>query len=156
MSPVVWSDTLPSLQSRVTVRGYPTGGNSQCVTEGVVSRIDCKNYRLGHTSTIAPGDLLVMQIDAAINGGNSGGPCFDAQHRVVGVAFQGIDGAQSIGYLIPASVARLFLSSASPRHPQYRLTDVPFRTQKILNKGLRAYLRIPTGATGVLVSASRR
>ena len=109
---VEWSNELPALQSRVTVRGYPTGGNSQCVTEGVVSRVDCKNYRLGHTSAAAPGDLLVVQIDAAINGGNSGGPCFDASHRVVGVAFQGIDGAQSIGYIIPASIARTFLAAA--------------------------------------------
>ena len=33
--------------------------------------------------------LLVIQIDAAINGGNSGGPAFDASDLVVGVAFQG-------------------------------------------------------------------
>ena len=43
LEPVVWSDQLPALQSRVTVRGYPAGGSTQCVTEGVVSRVDCKN-----------------------------------------------------------------------------------------------------------------
>ena len=58
-----------------------------------------------------PGTLLVIQIDAAINPGNSGGPAFDTSDRVVGVAFQGIDNAQNIGYLIPASLARTYLAA---------------------------------------------
>ena len=152
MVPVHWSDTLPSLQSRVTVRGYPLGGNAQSVTEGVVSRVDAKNYRLGATATVTPGNALVLQIDAAINGGNSGGPCFDATNQVVGVAFQGIDGAQSIGYIIPASLARTFLA-ATTNSPRFRLVDVPFRTQHLENKGLRRYLKVPDGVTGVIVSA---
>jgi S1-C subfamily serine protease len=164
LSPVEWSDRLPSLQSRVTVRGYPTGGNSQCVTEGVVSRIDCKNYRLGVTASAAPGDALVMQIDAAINGGNSGGPCFSASHQVVGVAFQGIDGLQSIGYIIPASLARTFLAALTTAHGdgpiadgvvvyKHRLVDVPFRSQHLENSGLRQFLQVPDGETGVVISA---
>ena len=161
LEPVVWSDELPALQSRVTVRGYPTGGSTQCVTEGVVSRVDCKNYRLGHTAAAAPGDLLVVQIDAAINGGNSGGPCFDASHRVVGVAFQGIDGAQSIGYIIPALLARSFLAATQSAVPgsaattpiKYNLIDVPFRFEHLENRGLRRYLRVPENVTGVVISA---
>jgi len=31
---------VPALQSRVTVCGYPTGGSTICLTEGVVSRVD--------------------------------------------------------------------------------------------------------------------
>ena len=108
------------------MRGYPLGGNAQSVTEGVVSRVDAKNYRLGATGSITPGNTLVVQIDAAINGGNSGGPCFDASNRVVGVAFQGIDGAQSIGYIIPASLARTFLAS-SRTTPKFRRACPPPR-----------------------------
>ncbi len=33
-------------------------------------------------------DLLGVQIDAAINGGNSGGPVFDRNGRCIGLAFQ--------------------------------------------------------------------
>jgi len=150
--PVVWSDELPALQSRVTVRGYPLGGNAQSVTEGVVSRVDARNYRLGATSSIMPGNALVVQIDAAINGGNSGGPCFDTTNRVVGVAFQGIDGAQSIGYIIPAVLAKTFLAS-SVTSSQFRLVDVPFRTQHLENRALRRYLKVPDSTTGVVVSA---
>ena len=152
LTPVAWSYELPPLQSRVTVRGYPLGGNAQSVTEGVVSRVDCKNYRLGATSSISPGRSLVVQIDAAINGGNSGGPAFDASNRVIGVAFQGIDGAQSIGYIIPALLARTFLTAVASA-PKFRLADVPFRIQHLENRGLRRYLQVPDRVTGVVVSA---
>ena len=40
---VSFAQTLPPLQSSVNVVGYPTGGRTICVTEGVVSRVDCKN-----------------------------------------------------------------------------------------------------------------
>jgi S1-C subfamily serine protease len=33
-------------------------------------------------------DLLGVQIDAAINGGNSGGPVFNTKGQCVGIAFQ--------------------------------------------------------------------
>lgn len=65
VTPATWSPTLPSLQSAVHVIGFPTGGTTISVTQGVVSRIDCKNYRVGPTAFASPGGLLVLQIDAA-------------------------------------------------------------------------------------------
>jgi len=53
--------------------GFPTGGRTVCVTEGVVSRID-------DLFLAPPGDIILsIQIDAAINGGNSGGPAFNSK-----------------------------------------------------------------------------
>jgi len=157
LAPVTWSDELAPLRSRVTVRGYPLGGTGLSVTEGVVSRIESKNYRLGPTSDMLPGTLLVIQIDAAINGGNSGGPAFDASDRVVGVAFQGIDNAQNIGYLIPASLARTYLDSTreavAGRVTKFHLVDVPFRARRLENTGLRRYLKVPDGTSGAAVVA---
>lgn len=153
LTPVTWSDELAPLRSRVTVRGYPLGGTGLSVTEGVVSRIESKNYRLGPTSSMLPGTLLVIQIDAAINGGNSGGPAFDETDRVVGVAFQGIDNAQNIGYLIPASLARTYLASTRGSVSEFRLVDVPFRAMKLENVGLRHFLKVPDGASGGVVVA---
>ena len=54
---------LPPLQDEVEVLGYPAGGDSLCVTKGVVSRIEMQEYAQ------AGARLLSMQIDAAINPG---------------------------------------------------------------------------------------
>ena len=42
VTPATWCDLLPELQSPVHVVGFPTGGQTISVTQGVVSRIDCK------------------------------------------------------------------------------------------------------------------
>ena len=52
--------------SQVTVIGYPIGGDTMSVTSGVVSRIEVTSYVHGSS------ELLGVQIDAAINAGNSG------------------------------------------------------------------------------------
>lgn len=55
--------------------------------------------------------LLGVQIDAAINSGNSGGPVFDEVGRLVGVAFQSFAGSdvENVGWVIPTSVIAHFL-----------------------------------------------
>lgn len=58
------------LQDAVAVVGYPIGGDTISVTSGVVSRIEVTSYVHGST------ELLGVQIDAAINSGNSGGQMY--------------------------------------------------------------------------------
>ncbi|KAE8812838.1 protease Do-like 9 [Hordeum vulgare] len=67
--------SLPALQDAVTVVGYPIGGDTISVTSGVVSRIEILSYVHGST------ELLGLQIDAAINSGNSGFP-------IIGIEWQ--------------------------------------------------------------------
>lgn len=95
---------LPELHQRVTVIGYPTGGDNVSVTRGVVSRIEPQQY--AHSIIHK---LLAVQIDAAINAGNSGGPALDQNNNVVGVAFQSLQGADNIGYIIPTPVINHFI-----------------------------------------------
>lgn len=97
---------LPRLQDSVTVVGFPIGGDTISVTAGVVSRIEMTPY--AHSSC----DLLGVQIDAAINAGNSGGPCFDDKGTCIGVAFQSLksEDADGIGYIVPVAVVEHFLS----------------------------------------------
>ena len=66
------------------LRRFPIGGESISVTSGVVSRIEVTAYVHGSA------ELLGVQIDAAINSGNSGGPAFNARGQCVGIAFQSL------------------------------------------------------------------
>ena len=61
---------------------FPIRGDTLSDTSGLVSRIQLTTY------TQSTSDLLGVQIDAAINAGNSGGPSFNNKGECVGVAFQ--------------------------------------------------------------------
>ena len=135
VSPVEFGN-LPTLQDAVTVVGYPIGGDTISVTSGVVSRIEILSYVHGSTELLGlqvMGShfsffsfsycwlvdpffwcllfLMVLQIDAAINSGNSGGPAFNEKGNCVGIAFQSLkhEDAENIGYVIPTPVIKHFI-----------------------------------------------
>ena len=93
---------LPKTQQEVEVYGFPVGGNTLSITRGVVSRVEKQNYV--HTGE----NLMAIQIDAAINFGNSGGPVI-SEGKVVGVAMQSALMTENIGYIIPTPIIRHFL-----------------------------------------------
>ena len=136
---------LPGLQSTVLVYGFPMGGQRISVTRGVVSRIDYAVY-------IHPGNYthLIMQIDAALNPGNSGGPVIQ-DGRVAGVAFQFGENLQNVGYAVPLTVIGHFLADiADGTYDGY--PDVPLSCQNLINGAYRRYLGLKEGMTGVVVS----
>merc|ERR1712194_430376 len=106
MAEVALSAKVPHLEDDVLCVGFPLGGDTISVTSGVISRIEVTTY------TQASHELLGIQIDAAINSGNSGGPAFNARGECVGVAFQsmGAEEAENIGYVIPTVVVMHFLN----------------------------------------------
>jgi S1-C subfamily serine protease len=104
--------TLPQLQDEVEVLGYPQGGSGLSITSGVVSRVELQEYAQSGMH------LLAIQIDAAINSGNSGGPVVDAEGKVVGVAFQILERAENIGYVVPVTVVQHVLEDIR-RNGQY-------------------------------------
>src|SRR5881628_1009292 len=76
--------------------GLPGGPT---VTSGVISSLR-RNLSFG------PGDgLPVIQTDAAVNPGNSGGPLVDLQGRVVAINTATIPFAEGIGFAIPSNAA---------------------------------------------------
>jgi S1-C subfamily serine protease len=88
-----------SVIDRVTTRvgdtvlaiGSPIG-LEKTVTSGIVSALGRRFLQIGD----------VIQIDAAINSGNSGGPIVDSEGRLVGVAFAGIPQFQGLNFAVPA------------------------------------------------------
>jgi len=144
------SSHLPSLQETVQVLGFPTGGRTICVTEGVVSRIDS-------IELTPPADSsLVIQIDAAINPGNSGGPVFDKSGNVTGVAFcKDVRGStDNVGYVIPAEIVRCFFQRVGDNGCGYVLSpSVPYCWHKLENQSLRAAHGVPDGLEGVLLTS---
>lgn len=143
ISPVSLGD-LPALRDKVSVVGYPIGGEEISITEGVVSRIEVQRY--SHSQRV----LLAVTVDAAINAGNSGGPVF-REDKVVGIAHQKLENADNIGEMVPTPLIRRFLDAVDTGRP----TAVPslgIMVQGLENPTLRAHLGMPPGETGVRVA----
>ncbi|KAL7153434.1 hypothetical protein ABFS83_04G167900 [Erythranthe nasuta] len=146
VSPVEFGD-LPALQDAVTVVGYPIGGDTISVTSGVVSRIEILSYVHGST------ELLGLQIDAAINSGNSGGPAFDDKGICVGIAFQSLkhEDAENIGYVIPTPVIRHFIQDYEKNGKYTGFPILGIEWQKMENPDLRLSMGMKTDQKGVLI-----
>lgn len=138
---------LPRVKDTVNVYGYPTGGTELSVTQGIVSRIEYTEYYYQNSG-------LRIQVDAALNFGNSGGPAV-TDGKLVGLVFSLIQNAQNIGYLIPVEEIRLFLNDVADGiydgKPQ--MLDV---VQTVENDALRQKLRLPDGMNGVMVTEPYR
>jgi len=137
---------IPSVNSTVSTYGFPVGGDRISVTEGVVSRIETDSYV--HTGADRH---LVIQTDAAINPGNSGGPVIQ-DGKVVGVAFQGLQEADNIGYLIPTTVIEHFLKDIEDgRYDGFGSMGVML-FQGLHNQSYRDYLKVPDDQDGIVVT----
>ncbi|MBB2922464.1 S1C family serine protease [Cellulomonas cellasea] len=85
-------------------------GLANTATTGIVSALD----RPVSTSEEGGSDTVVtnaIQIDAAVNPGNSGGPLFDAQGRVIGITssiatLSSQSGSIGLGFAIPVNLAK--------------------------------------------------
>jgi len=134
---------LASVGDTVAAYGFPEGGDELAFTEGVVSRVEHLKYSHSRAK------LLSCQIDAAINPGSSGGPVI-MDDRIVGVAFQGREEGENIGYMVPVIVIDHFLKDIEDG----RYDGIPglgISWQDIENPALRNKYKMSEDHTGVLV-----
>ena len=137
--------SLPELQEQVVVYGFPLGGDAMSMTAGVVSRIEDQEYVHSNLA------FLAIQVDAAINYGNSGGPALSGDGLIVGIAMQGRDDADNIGYLIPTTVIKHFLKDLKDGNYD-GVPSLGVKHQTTENKALRQKLSMDDEMSGVLVS----
>jgi S1-C subfamily serine protease len=82
---------VPQVGDRVLAIGSPAG-LEKTVTQGIVSALGRRFLQIGD----------VIQIDAAVNHGNSGGPVVDGAGRLVGVVFAGVEQYDGLNFAVPA------------------------------------------------------
>jgi putative serine protease PepD len=125
LSPAALGDSSSIVVGQsVMAVGNPLG-LANTVTTGIVSAID----RPVSTSTTGSStDAVVtnaIQIDAAVNPGNSGGPLFDAEGRVIGITssiatLSSSSGSIGLGFAIPVNlvkdIATQLVASGSAKH----------------------------------------
>ncbi len=134
---------LPRVEQKVVVYGYPMGGSTLSATIGVVSRVEHHIY--AHSGEM----FLAIQVDAAVNPGNSGGPAL-SDGKIVGVVMQMITKSQNIGYLVPVSMVKHFIEDM--KDGKYDgFADLGLGTQKLENPSLRSYYGLDENTTGVLI-----
>ena len=134
---------LPAVEQKIVVYGYPMGGSTLSATIGVVSRVEHHTY--AHSGEM----FLAVQVDAAVNPGNSGGPAL-SNGRIVGVVMQVITESQNIGYLVPVNMVKHFIDDM--KDGKYDgFADLGLGTQKLENPTLRRYYGLDDNVTGKLL-----
>lgn len=138
--PLAIGERTPPSGTKIQVFGYPTGGQSLSITEGVISRIEHVDYKYRSSG-------LRTQIDAPLNSGNSGGPVI-SNGLVVGITFGGLSSGNDIGYAIPCEEIQRLLGDLSDGS----LDGKPawwIETQSLASSDLRRWLKVPEGMSGL-------
>jgi 2-alkenal reductase len=125
-------------------------GNQSTVTVGVISAL----HRTLSNVTDATGATTetlpdVLQTDAPINPGSSGGPLADGNGRVIGMNTASTEAANGIGYAIPSLVVRRIANSLlqgkRPGHPYAGVCYMPIEQALVQNPNLQGYGVLVTG-----------
>lgn len=144
LPPLPFAEELPQLKQQISVLGYPVGGKDLSVTEGVVSRIEFAKMYYDARG-------LRIQVDAALNPGNSGGPAI-SDDKMVGLVFSGIREADNIGYLIAIEEIEAFLADVEDGVYDGKPTvALGGGANRLENQALRDSLGVAEEVSGVVV-----
>jgi S1-C subfamily serine protease len=147
LPPLALADRPLDVGEIVVAIGNPLGFE-RTVTMGVVSAL--------HRSLPSPGGLLdgLVQTDAAVNPGNSGGPLLDASGAVAGVTTAMVPWAHGLAFAVPARtaswIAAVLLRDGQVRRPYLGIAArgedlAPARARQVgRDRGLRV-VRVEAG-----------
>ncbi|OGY22069.1 MAG: hypothetical protein A2113_02565 [Candidatus Woykebacteria bacterium GWA1_44_8] len=137
------SDALKVGQKVVAI-GNALGMFDNTVTVGVVSGIG-RGVTASDSLGVSQETLEnVIQTDAALNPGNSGGPLLDLSAKVIGINFATTVGAENIGFVIP-------INRIKPVLEQYQASGRIIRpflgiSYVMINEGTAIVQNLPQGA----------
>jgi len=135
--------SLPNVEQKIVVYGFPMGGSTLSATIGVVSRVE------HHTYAHSGETFLAVQVDAAVNPGNSGGPAL-SEGKIIGVVMQHISKSQNIGYLVPVDMVQHFITDM--KDGKYDgFGELGIGTQKLENPAMRRYYGLDDNISGKLI-----
>ncbi len=86
------SDTLHQGEKVIAI-GNPIG-LTNTVTSGIISSLDRPFFQIGN----------IVQIDAALNPGNSGGALINNDGYLIGIAFAGLESFENLNFAIPSNL----------------------------------------------------
>lgn len=140
---------LPKPEEKVSLYGYPVGGNKLSITAGIVSRIEYQTY--AHSGLT----FQAIQVDAAVNSGSLGSPAL-VNGKVIGIVSEiapeiAETSTENIGYLIPAPRIKQLLEDLQDG----TLDGVPelwVDYQFITNPTHKQYHRLTPDQTGILIN----
>ncbi|HEY2343744.1 MAG TPA: Do family serine endopeptidase [Chthoniobacteraceae bacterium] len=145
---ITFSDSTKIRAGDIVVAVGNPFGLTRSATMGIVSAVDRTSV-----SIITPGMESVIQTDAAINLGNSGGALVDYLGRLVGInsaIYSRTGGNEGIGFAIPSNMARsvmeTLLKSGKVQRGFLGIEMQP------LSEDLAQQLKVPADTTGVAVA----
>ena len=137
------------LGETVVAIGNPLGEFEDTLSAGIVSGLSRKITAYGGLPFKATSLRGLIQTDAAINLGNSGGPLANMEGKAIGINTAMVMGAQNIGFAIPINYARRTLEEVI----KYGKIQRPFLGIRyfILNKEISQVNKLPVDYGALIV-----
>ena len=131
-----------SIGDEVVAIGNPLGETYKLtMTDGIISAI---NRTVNHNGTT----MNLLQTNAAINEGNSGGPLFNRRGQVVGITnmkvISALTGVEGIGFAIPTVTVKNIVSSIMSQGAVFGRSTIGITIGEVPDMAA-AHYNIPTG-----------